>query len=532
MQWFYDGQIKRYITQLVRMFSGFKYQDGTGRQVTVPILYGDLTRQVGAILRDNSENRVPSAPRMAIYLTRLELAKDRLADSTFVSKTHVRERAVSADGTEYLNTEGRNYTVEKLMPTPYTMAVNVDIWSTNTDQKLQILEQILMLFNPSLELQTTDNYIDWASVSVVYLDDINWSSRTIPSGTESEIDVATLGFSLPIYVSPPVKVKRLGVITDIITRIQDNVDSMEDTEPTIDISTGFEVDDAGNVISTETKVTESYPVNTGADHDDSTRNDSTRADSTSYTDSTNYPDSTNYTDSSELVPGAPQPAYSNVIHTIKINYRDTSLVISQNTGKIVHANGSGYGSWTTFLMKFGRPFHPNVTQVRLKRSDWPYEIVGLIDLDQSDNRVIHISWDLDTFPEDTHIMGPFGNKTKIDYIIDPRRTNPQQFDLDQRPRILILNGIGDEINVDGADAWKSVHGEDFIANANDIIEWDGEQWIVVYDSVNHLCVYSNEVIETVYVSNLNTGVQYKFMNNEWLLSIDGDYPPGSWRIIF
>ena len=101
------------------------------------------------------------------------------------------------------------------------LTVNVDIWSTNTDQKLQILEQILMLFNPSLEIQTTDNYIDWTSLSVVTLDNVNFSSRAIPVGIDDQIDVATLTFSTPIYISPPVKVKRLGVISQIITSIHD-----------------------------------------------------------------------------------------------------------------------------------------------------------------------------------------------------------------------------------------------------------------------------------------------------------------------
>ena len=31
-------------------------------------------------------------------------------------------------------------------------------------------------------------------------------------------------------------------------------------------------------------------------------------------------------------------------------------------------------------------------------------------------------------------------------------------------------------------------------------------------------------------TNLNTGVQYRYNNNEWLLSIDGDYPVGTWRV--
>jgi hypothetical protein len=94
-----------------------------------------------------------------------------------------------------------------------------DIWTANTDQKLQVLEQILVLFNPSLELQTTDNYIDWTSLSVLNLNQINWSSRTVPVGNDTPIDVATLTFETPIWISPPVKVKHLGVITVMLKRL-------------------------------------------------------------------------------------------------------------------------------------------------------------------------------------------------------------------------------------------------------------------------------------------------------------------------
>ena len=152
MQHFYDGQIRRYITQIVRLFSNFSYKDNQAKLVEVPVMYGDMTRQVASIINKNSENAIPSAPRMAAYITGLELDRNRLADSSYVNKLNLRERAYDETGKEYLNAKGKNYTVERLMPTPYNLTLNVDVWSTNTDQKLQIMEQIMMLFNPSLEL--------------------------------------------------------------------------------------------------------------------------------------------------------------------------------------------------------------------------------------------------------------------------------------------------------------------------------------------------------------------------------------------
>jgi len=221
MQHFYDGQVRRYITQLMRIVSNFPVKDGKGKTKEVPVMYGDLTRQVANIIRENSENKLPSAPRMSVYITALELDKDRLTDASYTRSVNIRERAYDDLNQEYLNFQGPNYTVERLIPTPYMMRANVDIWTSNTDQKLQILEQILVLFNPSLEIQTTDNFIDWTSITVVNLESVQWSNRSVPVGVDSEIDIATLTFSVPIYISPPVKVKKMGVITNVITSMFD-----------------------------------------------------------------------------------------------------------------------------------------------------------------------------------------------------------------------------------------------------------------------------------------------------------------------
>jgi hypothetical protein len=72
-----------------------------------------------------------------------------------------------------------------------------------------------------LEIQSTDNYIDWTSLSVMYLDRTTWSSRTVPIGTENPIDIATLQFSMPIWLSPPAKVLKLGVIERVIASMYD-----------------------------------------------------------------------------------------------------------------------------------------------------------------------------------------------------------------------------------------------------------------------------------------------------------------------
>ena len=143
MQFFYDGQIRRYITQTIRVFSNFVVKYGDGTLVRIPVLYGDADRQAASIIRQNSENKINSTPRIAVYVSELSLDRDRLSDSSYVGKMHFKERDTQIDpatGKEtYNQTQGRNYTVERLMPTPFKLKLKVDIWAANTDQKLQIL---------------------------------------------------------------------------------------------------------------------------------------------------------------------------------------------------------------------------------------------------------------------------------------------------------------------------------------------------------------------------------------------------------
>jgi hypothetical protein len=105
------------------------------------------------------------------------------------------------------------------MPVPYTLRVTVDIWTTNYNQKLEIVEQIGTLFNPSMEIQSTDNFIDWTSLSVVYQDGLTFSSRSIPQGTGNPIDVLSWKFYMPVWLSNAAKIKKMGVINKIIASI-------------------------------------------------------------------------------------------------------------------------------------------------------------------------------------------------------------------------------------------------------------------------------------------------------------------------
>ena len=121
-QHFYDNQIRRYLLQVTRMLSNFYWENGDGALKQIPVAYGDPSRQVAALIAQNSEASMPSVPRIAAYITGLQIDNNRRADPMFIDKRHIRERRYDSAGNEYLEAEGKNYTVERLMPTPYTLS--------------------------------------------------------------------------------------------------------------------------------------------------------------------------------------------------------------------------------------------------------------------------------------------------------------------------------------------------------------------------------------------------------------------------
>ena len=221
---FYDNQIRRFLIQFAKVFSNWqvtrgKDPAGNDIMVRVPVMYGDSSRQAANIISNNTASNLPSAPMISYYISGLEYDQKRTQDPTYTDRISVRQRAYNSDTQTYETTQGQAFTVERLMPVPYTLKITVDFWTTNYNQKLELVEQLGTLFNPALEIQSTDNFIDWTSLSVVYQESLNWSSRTIPQGSGNPIDVLTWKFYMPIWLSTAAKLKKYGVIEKIIASI-------------------------------------------------------------------------------------------------------------------------------------------------------------------------------------------------------------------------------------------------------------------------------------------------------------------------
>lgn len=456
----------------MRAMSLFSYKDAKGKLVQVPVRYGDMTRQVASIINKNSENILQSTPFIACYIKDIQFDRVRLQDPTFVSKLNIRERAYDSQGQEYLNEQGANYTIERLMPSPFKITFSTDIWTSNFDQKVQIFEQMAVLFTPSLEIQTTDNFVDWTSLSVLEISGNTFETKTIPQGVDSSISVSTMTFDAPIWISPPAKVKKLGIVTKIIANIFAEPSGTLATDA-YDETVGYGDLFAGGIPNARVVVT---PENC---------------------------ELLVLNNSAKLLPIRKK----NIQSALETTASENNL------------------SWLSILDLYPGKFTAGLSQLRLLKPD-NTEIVSTMMLNALDEREMILTFDQDTIPSNTIIpdLTSTYSRGTIDAIIDPQRYIPQSPAVDTR--YLILEDINPQYAQDGysgPEAWKNLDSSDFVAKTNDIIQWDGVKWNVLFNSV--------ETSIVTYITNSYTGIQYKWDNQQWNKSFEGVYDLASWRLV-
>jgi len=491
MQHFYDAQIRRYILQFIRMMSNFTYvtgqnSKGASETLQVPVKYGDMSRQVANIIKKGSENTLIAAPQVSAYITNLAYDRDRMQNPYHIDKKNIRERFFDTDTQQYTGAPGQGHTIERIMPTPFELTFKADIFTTNTDQKLQILEQILVLFNPALELQTTDNFLDWTSLSFVELTDIQFTSRAIPQGIADEIDVASLTFRTPIWLSPPAKLKKLGVIEKIVNSI-----FVEETG-TVDVD-GI----LGSGIMFRQNVT---PGQFGL-----------------------------------LVLGNRMTLLGQASPTHADNIENRAFVSQSQYGTKI--------KWTSVEAMYSKTFTAGLSQIKLQQSstdvngdDILVEVEGTIAIDPQDDNTMLFTVDQDSVPTNTI--------NAVDAVINPQTFNPTG--VVNGTRYLLTESVGDDSTIiagNGASAWGTL-----VASANDIVEKVDGEFVVDFnadfddgstqlqrglqDSSSANGDSTRGVVQ--YVTNLTSSIQYKWLptSNIWVKSYEGFYEPGTWTIVF
>lgn len=440
------------------MFSNFEVEygvdtNGAMTTIRVPVRYGDASRQATTIMQENSVNNIPCAPLMSFYIDSLEYDRPRIQEPFFVDRKYIKQRQWNETSQSYEQTQGNAFNVERVMPVPYKLGLKLDIWSSSTNMKLQLLEQILTLFNPSLEIQSTDNYLDWTSLSVVELDGVNWSSRTVPNNSDN-IDIATLKFNLPIWISPPARVTKEGVIHKVIASIYDDSGKYVDA-----------IDNDDILLGTRVKITP---------------------------------------------------------HGYQVLLLGNELrILLQNTpgddGSITAfpSPPASELSWRAVIDEYGTLIN-GISQIRLESAvDGEPDIIGTVSYHPTAADVLLFTVDTDTLSSNT--LSP------VDAVINPLTAAPGYglVAAVTGQRYLLVEDVGSAADTAVTTAWAGA--TELVANANDIIEFDGTSWAVSFNA--------SETTNVEYVSNLTTGIQFRFLDGQWLRSYEGIFDGGRWSVV-
>ncbi len=210
----YSEQIRSYIVQFAAIFAGMhvrvgKRNDEEPHLIHVPIKNASMDRVVGHIKSDNTQNKPIRLPIMSFQLVNVEQAPEKRKGIGVTTRA------------SYLETGGLFpddiKVVEMRQPVPYTAIFEIAIWASNQDQHYQILEQILTLFDPTVQIQKTDDIFDKTKLTTVEMLDIRFDEN-MPQGSDRRLIQTRIGFGVPIYLSVPAQVHR-KYVKDIFLRI-------------------------------------------------------------------------------------------------------------------------------------------------------------------------------------------------------------------------------------------------------------------------------------------------------------------------
>lgn len=154
---FYNKTIKLYTAVFGTVFNDMKIVRSDGKTVKVPIAYAGQQKQN---VRLDEESESPNArykmklPRMAFRLTGWE--KD---DARVTGKRHVLQDQ-APDRTAVNSVQSQYNRV------PYNFSFELMVKTKHIDDMLQIAEQILVYFNPGVEIVVNDNPSINASTAV------------------------------------------------------------------------------------------------------------------------------------------------------------------------------------------------------------------------------------------------------------------------------------------------------------------------------------------------------------------------------
>jgi hypothetical protein len=200
--------------------------DGNIKTINVPVAYGSMDKVTAAISTQNTTNLPLRVPMMTCYLNNISMAQE-----LYVGVDTTKEDAYTPRGGMFPEDVK---TLKQLRPTPYKLSLDTHIIASNSEQLFQILEQLLVLFNPSIQFQISDRLYDGSKITSATLMGIT-NNENFPMGADKRTISYSLNFDVICYLAIPAKLKNDRIQT-IQLRINNLTDDLAEFDEEIIIS--------------------------------------------------------------------------------------------------------------------------------------------------------------------------------------------------------------------------------------------------------------------------------------------------------
>ena len=224
--WYY-AQIRTIILHTLRLFQNFCVSEGiddNGDPILrrVPCVYMSTDKSVVYLLNNSSDTVLETVPKMVLAISEVKLNNDKIAGSPYYAlETAVTEKRFNKDKGQYEYAPGNSYNITRLNPLPLGIVFKLFILTSMQDQKFQLFEQLRALFSPTLELQTSENPMDWSRKTAITLTGLNWSTKGTSNLDSTQLDSMDMTFEIDTNLDMPSLVQKQSIIEQINNSIGD-----------------------------------------------------------------------------------------------------------------------------------------------------------------------------------------------------------------------------------------------------------------------------------------------------------------------
>jgi hypothetical protein len=230
--WYYS-QIRGIILHTLRLFQNFCISEGIDEDKNpilrrVPCVYMSTDKSVLHMLNNATDTVLEVCPKMVLTISEVKLNNDKIAGSPyFPFETSITEKRFNEDTGNYEYNPGNSYNITRLNPLPMGIIFKLYILTSMQEHKFQLFEQMRALFSPTLELQTSENPLDWTRVTAITLTQLNWSSRGTTNLDSTTLDSMDMTFEINTNLDMPSLVQKEKMIEQIVNSIGSG-DTLED----------------------------------------------------------------------------------------------------------------------------------------------------------------------------------------------------------------------------------------------------------------------------------------------------------------